>query len=71
MKASESISKLAAALSKAQASMGGAVKDASNPFFKSNYADLGSVVKAVKSRFGSYLFPSLLPRGCRWHPSSR
>jgi hypothetical protein len=31
--------------------MGGAVKDAANPFFKSKYADLGAVVKAVKQPF--------------------
>ena len=51
MRASESIAKLATALNKAQAAMGGAVKDAANPFFKSSYADLGSVVKAVKQPF--------------------
>lgn len=51
MKQSESIDKLAAALVKAQAAMGGAVKDSENPFFKSKYADLGSVVKAVKEPF--------------------
>lgn len=51
MRASESIGKLATALNKAQAAMGGAVKDAANPFFKSSYADLGSVVKAVKQPF--------------------
>jgi hypothetical protein len=51
MKASESIAKLAAALCKAQHQMGGAVKDASNPFFKSKYADLGAVVKAIKEPF--------------------
>lgn len=51
MKSSESIGKLATALCKAQQQMGGAVKDASNPFFKSRYADLGAVVKAVKEPF--------------------
>jgi len=51
MKTSESIAKLAAALCRAQQSMGGAVKDSKNPFFKSNYADLGAVVKAVKEPF--------------------
>ena len=44
MKASEQINELAAALSKAQSDMGGAVKDSANPFFKSNYADLTSVI---------------------------
>lgn len=51
MRQSESIEKLAAALCKAQSSMGGAVKDSANPFFKSRYADLTSVVKAVKEPF--------------------
>jgi len=51
VRSSESIAKLAGALCKAQQSMGGAVRDASNPFFKSKYADLGAVVKAVKEPF--------------------
>jgi|SRR6185503_5992824 len=37
---------LAAALVKAQSEMKGAVKDTVNPFFKSKYADLGSVWEA-------------------------
>ena len=53
MKKSESIDKLAAALCKAQAEMGGAVKDAKNPFFKSSYADLTSVIKAIKEPFAN------------------
>jgi hypothetical protein len=36
------------ALSKAQGQMGGASKTANNPFFKSKYADLGSVISAIK-----------------------
>ena len=51
MKSSELINELAAALCKAQAEMGGAVKDSSNPFFKSSYADLTSVIKAIKQPF--------------------
>jgi len=51
MQKSEEIKDLAAALNKAQADMAGAVKDAKNPFFKSNYADLSSVVAAVKEPF--------------------
>jgi hypothetical protein len=51
MKSSESINELAAALCKAQSQMGGAVKDSSNPFFKSSYADLTSVIKAIKQPF--------------------
>lgn len=53
MNKSDSIKALAMALNKAQAEMGGAVKDANNPFFKSKYADLGAVVKAVKDPFAS------------------
>lgn len=45
---SESIKELALALSKAQAVMGGAIKDSTNPFFKSNYADLESVWSACR-----------------------
>jgi hypothetical protein len=41
--ASPTIGKLALALSKAQLKIEGAKKDASNPFFKSKYADLASV----------------------------
>lgn len=68
MKQSEQIDKLAQALCKAQSAMGGAVKDSANPFFKSKYADLGSVVKAVKEPFAdnglSYVqFPVATERG--------
>lgn len=45
---SEAIGKLSLALSKAQASMGSAIRDADNPFFKSKYADLASVWKACR-----------------------
>ena len=38
---------------KAQGEMGGAVKDANNPFFKSKYADLSAVVQAVKDPFAN------------------
>lgn len=48
MKTSESIVKIAAALSKAQKNIGAAAKGAANPFFKSKYADLGSVMEACK-----------------------
>jgi len=53
MNKSETISELAKALCKAQSEMMGAVKDAKNPFFKSNYADLSAVVKAVKEPFSN------------------
>jgi hypothetical protein len=54
MKQSESIKELATALCLAQAEMGGAVKDSKNPFFKSSYADLTSVIKAVKEPFANH-----------------
>jgi hypothetical protein len=46
MNRSDTITKIAAALVKAQATMGNAVKDSKNPFFKSNYADLNAVREA-------------------------
>lgn len=54
MRQSDSINELAAAMSKAQSEMGGAVKDSANPFFKSKYADLTSVVKAIKEPFANH-----------------
>jgi len=45
---SPSIAALAAALSKAQGQFDHAKKDANNPFFKSKYADLASVIDAAK-----------------------
>jgi len=53
MNKSESISSLAAALAKAQGAMKGAVKDSANPFFKSKYADLASVVEAIRAAFSA------------------
>jgi len=44
---SPTISKLAAALLQAQSTMGNAIKDAKNPFFKSTYADLNSIREAA------------------------
>ena len=51
MKSSDAINELANALCNAQSQMGGAVKDSANPFFKSSYADLTSVIKAIKQPF--------------------
>lgn len=48
MKTSESIKAIAPALLKAQKAIKAALKDATNPHFKSKYADLSSVVDAVK-----------------------
>ena len=44
----QSMKELAAALVKAQAEMTGAKKDSANPFFKSKYADLSSVMEAIR-----------------------
>lgn len=46
MNRSDSITKIAAALVKAQGAMGNALKDSKNPFFKSSYADLNAVREA-------------------------
>lgn len=51
---SEQINELLSALVKAQALMGGATKDSKNPFFKSNYADLSSVIKVIKEPFAKF-----------------
>ena len=48
MNQSENIHELATALSKAQGEMQAAIKDSVNPFFKSKYADLGSVWDAAR-----------------------
>ncbi|MCP4481458.1 MAG: single-stranded DNA-binding protein, partial [bacterium] len=48
-----SIKSIAAAMCKAQGEMGGALKGANNPFFKSKYADLGEVIKVVKEPFAN------------------
>lgn len=42
---------IAEALSKAQAKITGAVADSANPFFKSKYADLSSVMAAIRVPF--------------------
>lgn len=47
MNKSESIANLASALVAAQSEMGNAVKGASNPFFKSRFADLNAIREAV------------------------
>ena len=48
MRTSESTKEIAAALSKAQAKIKGAEKDADNPFFNSSYATLASVWEACR-----------------------
>lgn len=54
MKTSESIKELAASLSKAQGEIEGAIKDSKNPHFKSSYADLASVMDAIREPFRKY-----------------
>jgi hypothetical protein len=48
MKTSDTLKEIAVALRDAQVDMKFAVKDSTNPHFKSRYADLGSVIDAVK-----------------------
>lgn len=55
MRQSENISKISAALNRAQKNMGNAVKDSANPFFRSKYADINSIREAI--------MPSLLAEG--------
>ena len=50
---SETLGALAAALSKAQADITGALKDSSNPFFKSKYADLASCWDACRKQLAA------------------
>lgn len=47
MNKSDTITKIAAALVKAQQGMGNATKGSNNPFFKSKYADLNSIREAA------------------------
>jgi hypothetical protein len=51
---SDSIKEIASALHKAQGEMSGAKKGAANPFFKSKYADMNSVVDAVRVPFSNH-----------------
>lgn len=53
MRQSESISSLAAALSKAQAALRPALKDKQNPHLRSQYASLDSVMEAVRGPMAS------------------
>ncbi len=54
MNKSEQINELAAALALAQGQTEGAKKDSDNPFFKSKYADLASVVDAIRGPFAEH-----------------
>lgn len=48
MKTSENVTKISAALLKAQKAITCAAKDATNPHFKNKYADLPAVINAIK-----------------------
>jgi hypothetical protein len=52
MNQSDTIGNLAAALSKAQATMKPADMNSVNPFFKSKYADLGAIIEAIRPTLG-------------------
>lgn len=54
MNKSENIGNLATALSKAQGELKPASKDATNPFLKNKFADLGSVIEAVRATLAKY-----------------
>lgn len=54
MKQSESISKLAQALVNAQGELRHAKENAVNPHFKNNYADLSSVIDAIRPAFTKF-----------------
>lgn len=54
MKKSETIGELAKALSAFQAEVKQPVKDKVNPFFKSKYVDLGSVVESITNVAGKH-----------------
>ena len=51
---SDQINELTAALSKAQGEITGALKDSSNPFFKSKYADLAACWDACRSQLSKH-----------------
>lgn len=53
MNRSETIGELAKALAKAQGEIKNAIKDSENPHFRSRYADLASVVDAIKGPLSS------------------
>ncbi len=63
MKRSESLQNIAPALLKAQTEIGAAKKGATNPFFHSSYADLGSIMEACKDALNSNGISVLQPVG--------
>ena len=63
METSNSILKIAPALLKAQKAIGSAKKESVNPFFKSKYADLGSVMEACKEALNDNGIMVIQPTG--------
>lgn len=51
MRTSETVFEIFKALADAQGEIDGAKKDSANPFFKSSYADLASVIQAIKEPY--------------------
>jgi hypothetical protein len=64
---SESIKQIAPALLAAQSKMGAAIKGSKNPFFRSNYADLGAVLEACKELLNENGITILQPTGRNEH----
>jgi len=60
---SDSITKIAPSLVKAQIAMGAASKDSDNPFFKSKYADYNAVLQVCKDPLNSNGVVILHPTG--------
>ncbi len=67
MNKSEQINELATALAKVQASIKPAPFDATNPFFKSKYASLGSVIEVAKVLSEHGLSYSQMPVSDGWN----
>ena len=66
MNKSETIGKLATSLVKAQNEVKHAIKDAKNPFFKSKYADLTTIIDTVKpalNKHGITVLQIIVPEG--------
>lgn len=61
---SKDINELAGALAKAQGKMKSAVKDSENPYFNSKYADLASVIDAIREPLSSNGLSYIQPIVC-------
>jgi hypothetical protein len=61
MKTSKEILNIAGAFIKAQTGIGAAIKNAENPYFKSDYADLSAVIEACKKELNRNSIAVLQP----------